>query len=835
MQLKAIYTSILTFLIFAAFTFNADAQRRGDGIPDITLKGTILDSETSQPLPFATVSIYSKRDSSLIGGGISDVDGIFSITSKPGLFWIEVEYISYETIKISELTIESGKTEYDLGTLMLKSGGVALDEVEITAEKSTTQFALDKRVFNVGSDLATKGGNAQDVLDNVPSVNVDVEGNVSLRGSEGVRILINGQMSGLVGIGDANGLRNLPAELIERVEVITNPSSRYQAEGSAGIINIVLKKEREPGFNSSFDFVTGDPYKLGIGVNSNYRSGPLNFFLNYSVRDNKSFGLSRVYQENYFDDQTRASFITRDFERSGISHTFRAGLGYTLAENTVLTFAGLYRRGNDSNDNITRYADYFLPAGTKRIDRTTLTGSDLILRPELEAANETDTEFSINLDKDMGEGHSLKGAIRYEAETEIESADLQEYLANSEMQQISDSYLYQRTRNEEGQKSFDFNLDYVKPVGENGSWELGVRSSLRDITNDYLVEEQNDLGNFESLPQFSNEFYYDENVHALYSQYGNKVGKISYQVGLRGEYSNIITELKGTDEKNERNYANLFPSAFLNYSFTETDGVQLSYSRRIRRPRFWYLNPFFGFSDPRNFFGGNPNLNPEFTNNYEIGYLKYWEKASLTSSIYYRHTYDLIDRIQQEDPLDPSILITKPENIGTEDNFGFEFVGNLRPFKWWRMDGNLNIFRSITNGQLGDIVLEADTYTWSGRISSRITFWNDSDLQIRYNYRAGRQTTQGNSDGVGTTDIAFSKDFLKKNLTLTLNIRDLFNSRRRISETITEDFYSDGFFQWRVRDISVNLNYRFNMKKERKGRENGDREGGDGEFEGGEF
>jgi outer membrane receptor protein involved in Fe transport len=827
---------LLFLIIIFTFSVNVlDAQQReygGQGIPDITLQGIIMDGETSQPLPFATVSVFSKKDSSLLGGGITDDLGVFSISSKPGLFWVEVEYISYETKIIEDIPMESGKRVYDLGTITLLAGGVSLEEVEITAEKSTTQFALDKRVFNVGSDLATRGGTAQDILDNVPSVNVDVEGNVTLRGSGGVRILVDGQLSGLVGIGNANGLRNIPSELIEKVEVITNPSARYEAEGSAGIINIVLKKDRKGGFNGSFDLITGDPYKLGVGVNTNYRSGPLNFFLNYSVRDNTSFGVSDRYQENYFQDQTRASFIDRDFERSGISHTFRAGLGYTLAENTILTFSGLYRTGNDRNDNITAYADYFLPAGTRRIDRTTLTGADLILRPELETEEESNSEFSLNLDKTMGKGHTLRGGIRYRSQNEIEGSDLREFLANANREPLSDPYLFQRTRNEEGESSFIFNLDYVRPVGEKGSMELGLRSTIRDINNDYLVEEQNNGGQFESLPQFSNIFFYDENVHAAYGQYGNEIGNISYQMGLRGEYSNVVTELQGTNEINDRNYANLFPSLFLNYSFSEGSGMQISYSRRIRRPRFWYLNPFFGFSDPRNFFGGNPNLDPEFSNNFELGYLKYWEIGSLTSSIYYRHTYDVIERIQLEDANDPSILITRPENIGTEDNIGFEFVGNLRPLKWWRMDANLNIFRSITEGQLGDIVLEADTYTWSSRASTRFTFWNDSDLQIRYNYRAGRQTTQGSRDGVGTTDIAFSKDFLNKNLTLTVNIRDLFNSRRRISETITDDFYSDGFFQWRVRDISVNFNYRINMKKQRE-RDRGD--GGGEDYEGGEF
>ena len=708
--------------------------------------------------------------------------------------------------------------------------GISLDEVQITAEKSETTFTLDKRVFNVGKDLTSKGGTAQDVLDNVPSVSVDVEGNVSLRGSEGVRILINGQPSGLVGISDADGLRSLPAQLIDKVEVITNPSSRYEAEGSAGIINIVLKEEREGGFNGSFDLTTGDPYKLGLSSNLNYRSGKLNYFLTYAIRKNTSFGRGETYKELYGDDETIVSFENRDFERNGLSHTFRGGLGYQLEKNSTLTLSGVYRYSEDDNFNTVTYQDYFIPVG-ESFTREGLAGADIILRNDIEGETEPTREFNINYDKRLGQGHTLRARLSHRSQDETETSLLEELLADENLAPLDDPYLNQRSSNAEGEKSTVFNIDYVKPIGDRVV-ELGMRSSFRNVNNNYLVEEL--MGDeWTNLTDFSNDFKYDEDVHAAYFIFGEKKKKFSYQLGLRAEHSNVRTELVQTSELNDRSYTNLFPSAFFNYSFTDTDGIQVSYSKRIRRPRFRSLNPFFSFTDVRNFFSGNPNLDPTFSDNYELGYIKYWDKGSLTSSVYYRHSTGNVERIRTLND-DGFTFTTNPQNLSTQNNYGFEFVGQLSPWKWWRLDGNLNLFRSITDGQLGDQVFDADTYSWSSRLTSRFTFWNRSNLQLRYNYRGGRETTQGTTDGIGTMDVAFSKDFYNDNMTFTLNVRDVFNGRKRNGTTFGEGFFTDGFFQWRVRDISLTVSYRLNMKKQRERRERG---GGDegGDFEGGEF
>ena len=824
----------LVLFVFFGLVSSTIAQRPGNrgGARNIQINysGKVLDGESNTPLGYATVSIFSKRDSTLLGGGMTDSDGNFKVDSRPGPSFVKVEFISYATVVVDDILFERGKSSYDLGTVTISPDAVALEEVEIVAERSQTQFSLDKRVFNVGQDVASTGGNAADILDNVPSVAVDVEGNVSLRGSESVRILIDGKPSGLIGITGADGLRNLPAEIIEQVEVITNPSARYEAEGSAGIINIVLKKDRRSGFNSSFDLTTGDPYKLGLASNMNYRSGSFNFFGTYAIRDGESFGRGETYKEVYGEDENIVSFENRDFTRGGLSHTLRGGMGYSFSESSILTLTGVYRDRNNSNLNTVKYQDYFLPT-TETIVRENLIGNDIILRTDNQEELDKTHEYVLNFDKTYGKGHTLKTSLTYRSQSETEKSNLEEELTTSTLTPIDEPYLNQRTSNDEGEREWIFTLDYVKPIGEFGVFEAGMRNSIRRINNEYLVEELEE-NEWTRLAAFSNDFDYDEEIYAAYLIYGNQIGKFSYQGGLRTEYSHVVTELIQTNEINDREYANLFPSVFLNYSLNDTDGLQLSYSKRVRRPRFRSLNPFFSFTDARNFYAGNPNLDPEFSDNYELGYIKYWDKVSLTSSIYYRHVTGVTQRLRRLND-DGLTFTTTPENLSTQDNYGFEFVGNVRPAKWLRLDGNINLFRSITDGEFEGTTFDADTYSWTTRWTSRFTFWNKSDLQLRFNYRGSRETTQGTADPIGSWDIAFTKDFMNDNMTFTLSVRDVFNSRLREYQTFGPDFFTDGFFQWRVRDISATFSYRINMKKKRK--RGGRPDSGGGDYEGGEY
>lgn len=804
---------LLILFFLGTLPFAVQAQVSLEGI----IQGVVVDGSTQSPLDFATVSLYSVQDSSLVTGGITDETGRFRIEARQGEYYAEVTFISYQTEVIEGIKISPRQQSIDLGILGLRSDAEMLTEVEVRAEKSRMQMSLDKRIFNVGKDLANTGGSAVEVLDNVPSVAVDVEGNVSLRGMSGVRILIDGKPSGLIGVSSTDGLRQIPANLIERVEVITNPSARYEAEGMAGIINIVLKKEKKKGLNGSFDLSGGFPANYGAAINLNLRREKFNFFANYGLNYRESPGTGSLYQEFYRNDTTFILEQSNNRTRTGLGHSLRTGADYYFNDKNILTTAFTYRDGKDENLTRLVYRDYVnsLNNPTSISERT---DEETELEPNLEYSMTFRREFD---NKD----HTLTFDLRYQDNTEQEQSNIEELFYDSEFV-ATNAVLNQRSLNNENERQLIAQLDYIRPIGEEGRFEAGYRGSIRRIDNDYLVEElTNNI--WESLAGLSNDFNYDEDIHAAYAIYGNKYGKFSFQFGLRAEYSDVKTELIQTKEVNHRDYLNLFPSAFFTYDLPAQNSVQISYSRRLNRPRFWDLNPFFSFSDARNFRSGNPNLDPEFTHSMELSHIKYWEGASLSSSIYYRHTDGVIERIRTVD--DDGNSLSRPQNLATQNSYGMEFTFSSSPFKWWDLDGNWNFFRAITDGGNVDQSLQADTYGWFGRLTSKFTMWKTVDSQLRFNYRGARDTPQGRDKAYYYLDLAASKDIFNNKGTLTLSLIDVFNSRRFRYIARGVNFFSEGDYQWRNRQLRVTLNYRLNQEKKRgrDGRGGGDNGGGD--------
>lgn len=818
--MKKLLLLFISVLMAISLSGQQRGTRPGGQIPEITIKGVLTDNESQLPLEFATVSIFSQADSSLVSGAMTDMDGMFSVDVRPGSYYAVAEFIGYQALPIDIIIdrdkIRSGDRVVDLGSLFMSAAGIQLEGVEIVSQRSETVMSLDKRVFNVGQDLANRGGTAQDILDNVPSVTVDIDGGVSLRGSSGVRILINGRPSGLAGADNANGLRSIPANMIESVEVITNPSARYEAEGMSGIINIILKKETGSGFNGSFDVNAGYPEQAGFGANINYRKGKVNWFANYGLRYNTNLGGGKSYAETTMENFNFIQEQFSDRDRKSLSNSLRGGIDYFISENENLTGTFQYRLSDEDNLATIDYLDY-MNDYPSNLTRSTLRTDDQI-------EDEENFEYSINYRKQYStREHELKATVQFSNDTETQYSDFREQAISFIGENVAD--VIQRSDNAEGEKNWLFQLDFTKPLGENGKFEIGGRSTIRDIGNHYLVEQLygEEWTNLEGL---SNDFNYNEDIHAAYLIYGNKMNKFSYQMGLRGEYSKVITQLIQTGEVNDRDYSNLFPSGHINYEFNQGNSVQMSYSKRMRRPRFWDLNPFFTFSDSRNTFSGNPNLDPELTDSYEVSYIKYWNSITLTSSLFYRHTDNTIERILEFKPDGTTNRI--PQNLATRNDYGAELTFAYSGVKWMRLDGNLNAFQTATNGANIDSRLQASDFTWFGRLTSRFTFWNKSDLQLRFNYRAPVNTTQGVSRSIASLDIGFSKD-VSSNGTFTLSVRDAFNSRKRREETFGEGFYRESEFQWRARTINLSYNYRINQKKKRGGREGG----GDGDYEGG--
>lgn len=778
----------LAFLLFSTF---AQAQ--------VKITGKVVDEQTGSPLGYATIQLMKSADDQLAGGGLSDDNGLFSMDAESGEYYLLLDFMGYQQLKTDAFTV--GKKNFDFGTVKLVAQASTLDEVVVQAEKSTMELALDKRIFNVGKDLGNAGGSAVEILNNIPSVTVDVEGGVRLRGSNNVRILIDGKPSGLVSFKGGSGLQQLQASLIEKVEIITNPSARYEAEGMAGIINIVLKKERRQGLNGSFETTLGAPLNVGAGANLNYRHNKVNFFINYGINYRKTPSYTTTYQEVYDNDTTFISEQEYDGIKDGFDNNIRGGLDFFFDERNILTASYMLSRSDGKRLTDLRYDDYF--NSTNNLDSYTLRTQD---ESEIEPISEYVLSYKSLFKRD---GHELNASVRYmdHWETSDQIYEQATYFPDGSRNTALD--LYQTSLNDETEEQLLLQVDYVQPFASEGKLEIGLRSSFRDMENDYLVQERNENGIMETLPGLDNNFIYQEDIHAVYGIIGNKANRFSYQFGVRAEWTDIETILEETRESNPRQYANLFPSAHFTYDLPAGHAVQLSYSRRVQRPTYRDLSPFITFSDNRNYFSGNPDLNPEFSDVFELGHVKYFDKGSISSSVYYRHVNDKIINIRSVDSQGFSNSL--PQNLATENAYGAEFTSGYNFTKWWKLDFSFNFFRSRIDGTNVNDDFSSDTYTWFSRQTSRFILNPSTDLQFRANYEAPMNTPQGKRKSLYFFDIAINKDIFKEKGTLTLNITDIFNTRIYRSITEGDIFYSLVNAQRIRRQVNLNFSYRLNQ------------------------
>lgn len=786
---------LLPFLLIAMFSFSQGTTG--------TISGRVVDSLSNTPLARATIQYFREGKGTSINGFLSDSAGIFSIPVEEGNYRLSFGYAGYKEYKTKWILVSNASKSIQLGDVKLSLSKNTLEEIVVQAEKSSMQLSLDKKIFNVGKDLANAGGSAMNILMNIPSVSVDPEGNVKLRGSDNVRILIDGKPSGLVSIKGGSGLQNLQASMVDKVELITNPSARYEAEGMSGIINIVLKKDRRQGFNGSFEVITGNPANFGLATNLNYRKKNINFFVNYGIAYRMQPSKGELFQETYSKDTT---FLFKQNDRvkfRGLNNNIRTGLDYFFNEKSVLTAAYLYRKSQGNRLRDIRYDDYIN-------NDNNLVG--FVKRTQDEDEVEPNSEVTVTYKKTFQQkGHELTAEVKYLDYWENSDQVFTERHFKPDGNEIISKNILQTSVNDEFEKQWLFQLDYVKPIGKEGKFETGIRSSFRNMVNDYIVSQQNLTGGFVPLPGLDNVFVYDENIHGAYGILGNKTNRVSYQAGLRAEWTDVTTTLEKTREKNPRDYVNLFPSAHLTFDLEKENGIQLSYSRRVRRPFYNDLSPYATFSDSRNFFGGNPDLNPEFSNAYEIGHIKTFDKGSFTSSVYYRGTKGRIERIRKVDGLGNSI--TKPENLLSENAFGLEFTSGYTPYKWWKLDFNFNFFHANIDGSNILPNYKTATYSWFARQTSRFSLKKNLDLQLRMNYEAPQKTVQGRRKSMYYADFSLSKDVLKERGTLNFNVLDVFNTRKVRTVFQGENFYFDGYGRFNPRQINLTFTFRIKQAK----------------------
>ena len=777
----------------------------------VLVSGKIIEIETNQPLEYATITFFSKVENKMKGGGITDPDGNFSIPIPQGIYDVTVEYFSFENI--TKLNVNFNQ-DTNLGTLKMNSDLQALDAVDIIAEKTTVEIKLDKKIYNVGRDLTVRGGSVSDVLDNVPSVSVDIEGNVALRGNGNVRILINGKPSGLVGLNSTDALRQLPADAIEKVEIITSPSARYDAEGTAGILNIILRRSKILGLNGAIIINSGYPNQLGASGNINYRTGDINVFNNSGYSYRKSPGSSGVETEFFNTEYDEDGILIQDspntfrneyrtFERIRKGFNSNTGVEWYITPSTSLTTAFLASKSNNSNESF------------NRAETLDLTGAVISESVRYDPETETDqtTQFSVNFDKQF-HGNS-EHRLTFDFQLENSSEDEGSIIYN-------EGIAAERVRTIEDQKRVLIQSDFTLPINDKTRFEGGYNGRFSTNNTAYSLEFAED-DSFILDTNISNVLVYKENVNAVYTQYGSKVkDKFSFLLGLRMEATNITISQLSSNEYTNSNYIGLFPTVNLGYEFSENQNLTIGYNRRISRPRSRFLNPFPSRSSATNLFQGNPNISPSYSNGVDIGYLNTLEKITLNTSLYYNHATDVFTYIS-EDTGDEVVINGEsvpvirrgPINLAEDDRLGFEFTLTYRPSKKWNMNANFNLYHSAIKGNYKGLSYDSENLGWFVRLNNKYTLPGNIEWQTRLSYSGPTVDAINRREGIFSSNMAFSKDLFKEKASITLNINDLFNTQRRNLESTTPTFYSDGYYRWRVRSYSLSFTYRFNQAKKR--------------------
>lgn len=808
-MLVCLFTSMLSF-----------AQQPEGQRAKVKVTGKVVEKTTNQPLEYATITLVNTKNPKALAGGITNNKGEFSVDAVPGVYDIKIEFISFKVIEIKQKNITEN---INLGQFALSEDANQLNEVVVRAEKSTVEIKLDKKVYNVGQDMIVKGGTVSDVLDNVPSVSVDTEGNVSLRGSDNIRILIDGRPSNAINVAEA--LRQIPADAIDKVEVITNPSARYDAEGGSGLINIILKKGKNQGFNGTFIASTGIPETYGISANANYKTKKINYFTTagYSYRTTEGGGSTNSEYLN--PDGSIKSYLDelRDTKRLRKGFNARVGAEWEITPTIFWTNAVNYQKNSGEDKDLIDYNNFDVnhdyTGSSYRLSNTNIASDNV--------------EFTSNLIKNFNDkGHKLTADISISKNNDDSNGT------------ITGSPNFNTTLNNQVQKQFQIQADYVLPFGEGSQFEAGYKGNFNDLDNVYNVNTD-DQGN--PIQGFlSNTLVYKEKINALYTQFGSKIKetKFSYLLGLRWEDSNIDVNLLDTNNFNNKKYNNLFPSAFLNYEISDNSSLSVSYSKRISRPRGRFMNPATNYASNINIFRGNPDLDPSLTDKYDVGYIKRWDKVTFNTSLYYENTTDVFTfvRLQTGDNVDGiPVILSTPINLGKQQKIGYEFTVNYTPFKWWKLNTNFNLYNLNTTGDytytdVNNLAItenfDNEATSWFARISSRITLPYKIDWQTTAMYNGAQKTAQGKNLGQFGLNLAFSKDVLKDKGTIAFNVSDVFNSRIMKTETYLDNVNSYSEMQFRKRQFNLSFTYRFNKPKNEREKQGPKNEGNDG---GGEF
>ncbi len=824
------------------------------------VRGRVVDKQSDEALPFVNVKV-TDAGGRMAGGAITDAKGQFSVGQlKDGTYTLQLSMVGYKTVtRQFQLTPQKRTQHYNM--IYLAEDQHTLKEVQVTGQRSQMKLEVDRKTFTVDEVLAAAGGSVSDLLENIPSVEVTTDGEISLRGSTSVEVWINGKQSGLTSDNRGDILQQIPAESIERIEVIDNPSAKYSPEGTAGIINIVLKRDRRAGYYGSVQTGANQQGGWNVGGNINYSSKWVDAYANIGYRRRKGKG-SNESEQRYRDAENAPFNSYQDSHGDNNNHGgglfTRAGLTFHLTDDDDLSLSGMMMHGNRSNDNLTTY-EYgtFGAQGNRQGDRelrrqTWGDGKNHMYNGELAFTHKFDEQGTHKLDASLSHNRwSNDGSNEYLNDTTYEFFPANAY-SYAPLLTLS-AYSYQYRPQEINNRNWEAKLEYENKVSEALKLEAGYngrfshentpQQSFEYASEGQAVRLSPDDPRLAEDPYFYNRFIYDLDVHALYATANMKFGRFGVMAGLRGEYWKVDTrsiDYYQQEETFKKDYFQLFPSLFLNYELTPTTQIQLNYTRRLRRPWGGQLNSFKNTRDASMIEFGNPLLTPEYTNAFSLNFLKTWAEHTLSLGTYYRPTTDVMQRIRYQGTYQgqPTMFMTNL-NVAKSQSAGAELI--LKDKLWRILDltttlnayyYKLDGFQTIVEGQ--SVSGEGnDNFAWDARLLASVILPYNITIQATGNYRSRSVITQGYRRANGSLDLGLRKTFFNKQLALALNWRDVFNSRKFENFTEGPTFWRH---QKNHRDPRINLQLTWNfgnMTQKKKGDRDGDEGQGGDDLQGG--
>ena len=792
--------------LFAALIFLNPfifSQTPNQGVNGGSVSGKVLDFATNHTIEYANIVVLSSKDSSLVTGTVTDNLGQFTITNlKPGNYYVEIRFLGYTDEKMN-INLQPDKMNIDIGVVKLKSAAIGLNDVVVEGNRSPVSYQIDKKVVDVDQMQTVVSGNAADVLENVPSVSVDIEGNVSLRGSTSFTVLIDGRPS----VIDAQDiLQQVPASSISKIEIITNPSAKFDPEGSAGIINIIMKKNTGSGISGIVNANAGLKDKYGGDFLFQYKTD--SFSSNIGMDYNKRFFPGSRNEENTFILPDNTSYLNSDgnFEFGRTSFGIKGGIDLYLFENDVWGFSANYG-SRDHQQNLNSRFTQWTQNDPLQINYSS--------RSDRKRSGEFYSFTSNYTKKFNSDQHKLYGEIFLSHNNPDESTITSE-IQNGE--QISGK----KTTETGPSNDFSSKLEYTLPLGESSKFEAGYQGEVdnsEDATQ--LLEFNTSTGNYERLDQFSNVTKYEEIQHAIYTMYSNEINNFGFQLGLRTEYTGRTIEVNNQTNNFKIDQWDYFPGVHSTYKFDSGQQLMASYTRRIQRPRGWQLEPFETWIDANNVRKGNPSLQPELIDSYEFGFQTFFSDISFSSELYYRVSHDKMERVRSA--YSENVTLTSFDNVGTDYSLGTELMTIFSPLSFWEVNLMGNLYNYKVEGVLYNSPFSRESFNWSTRLNNIFKFSSTFQFQLNFNYNSPSTSAQGRTEGYFTSDLALRKDFFDKLITATLQVRDIFDTAKREFSSSGPDFYNYAYFKRDSPIVMLNLRFNFNhFKQQRERGENGE-------------